>query len=132
MQRSMLMTTLVMVLGFAASAAGAPQEEGWIKGVEPIRPGLLLVGRNGVCTDAIATAAMGYDPTAGHGQFPFMGDNHLALLADKGIGTNAVDQIEVRGVPLTEAVCPFNPKQHEIGKPIFGRSPMAIDVRPNV
>jgi hypothetical protein len=30
MQRSMLMTTLVIVLGFAASAAGASQEEGWI------------------------------------------------------------------------------------------------------
>ncbi len=120
---------LCLIDGIETNRGG---EGPWIKGVEPIRPGLLLVGRNGVCTDAIATAAMGYDPTAGHGQFPFMGDNHLALLADKGIGTNVVDQIEVRGVPLSEAVCPFNPKQHEIGKPIFGRSPMAIDVRPNV
>jgi hypothetical protein len=30
MQRSMLMTTLVMVLGFAAIAAGESQKEGWI------------------------------------------------------------------------------------------------------
>jgi len=29
---------------------------------------------------------MGYDPQAGHGQFPFQGDNHLRLLASAGAG----------------------------------------------
>ncbi|HKI37109.1 MAG TPA: DUF362 domain-containing protein [Gemmataceae bacterium] len=42
-------------------------------------PGLLLAGRNAVCTDAVATAVMGYDPTAASGTGPFPGDNHLAM-----------------------------------------------------
>jgi uncharacterized protein (DUF362 family) len=91
----------------------------WIDGTEPIQPHLLFAGRNGVCTDAICTAAMGYDPTAGHTQFPFMGDNHLALLAEKGVGTHVVDQIEVRGLALQEAVHPYNPKRLKVGQPIF-------------
>ena len=31
------------------------------------KPGLLLAGRNPVCTDAVATAVMGYDPMAARG-----------------------------------------------------------------
>ena len=62
---------------------------------------------------------MGYDPTAGHGEFPFMGDNHLALLAQQGIGTNDPQEIEVRGLPLQEAVHEFNPKRLKVGQPIF-------------
>jgi hypothetical protein len=48
-----------------------------------------------------------------------MGDNHLALLADKGIGTNVIDEIEVCGLSLTEAVHPFNPTRRTVGAPIF-------------
>ena len=62
---------------------------------------------------------MGYDPTADHRQFPFMGDNHLALLAAQGVGTNDVSQIEVRGLPLREALHPFNPQRLRVGKPLF-------------
>lgn len=94
----------------------------WIQGVEPIQPHLLLAGRNGVCTDAISTAAMGYDPTADHQQFPFMGDNHLKLLAEKGVGTHVVEEIEVRGLALKDAVHPFNPKRLKVGEPIFSRN----------
>jgi len=107
---------LCLVDGIETNRGG---EGWWIKGVEPIQPHLLMAGRNGVCTDAICTAAMGYDPTAGHGEFPFMGENHLALLANKGVGTHVVEDIEVRGVPLREAVFPFNPQRRKIGTPIF-------------
>ena len=79
---------------------------------------MLFAGFNGVCTDAICTAAMGYDPAADHGEFPFMGDNHLALLAQKGVGTNIVEDIEVRGLALKEAVYPFNPRHLKVGEPI--------------
>ena len=107
---------LCLVDGIETNRGG---EGPWNKGVEPIQPHLLFAGRNGVCTDAICAAAMGYDPTAGHGEFPFMGENHLALLADKGIGTNVVREIEVRGLPLKEAIHPFNPTRRRIGAPIF-------------
>jgi hypothetical protein len=63
---------------------------------------------------------MGYDPTADHGQFPFMGDNHLKLLAEKQVGTHVVGQIEVRGLSLKDALYPFNPKRLKVGEPLFG------------
>jgi uncharacterized protein (DUF362 family) len=70
-------------------------------------PCLLLAGRNPVCTDAVATAVMGYDPMARSATGPFPGDNHLALAAGLGLGTNNPKEIEVVGVPLRDAVHPF-------------------------
>jgi uncharacterized protein (DUF362 family) len=70
-------------------------------------PGLLLAGRNAVCTDAVATAVMGYDPTAAAGTGPLPGDNHLAMAAALGLGTNRPEEIEVRGLSLREARHPF-------------------------
>jgi hypothetical protein len=43
----------------------------WHRGLARQTPRLLLAGRNPVCTDAIATAAMGYDPLAAPGTGPF-------------------------------------------------------------
>ena len=107
---------LCLVDGIESNRGG---EGPWVRGVEPIQPHLLFAGRNGVCTDAICAAAMGYDPTAGRKEFPFMGENHLALLAGKGIGTNVVEEIEVRGLPLKEAIHPFNPTRRRVGAPLF-------------
>jgi len=81
----------------------------WNRGVSLIEPKLILAGRNGVCTDAVSTAAMGFDPQAPPDHHPFQGDNHLALLASKGMGTNDLDRIEVVGLSLKEAVHPFQP-----------------------
>ena len=84
----------------------------WIKGVEPIRPNLILAGLNPVCTDAVCMAVMGYDPQADHFHFPpFHGENHLRLLASLGVGTIDLERIEVRGLSIKEALCPFNPKR---------------------
>ena len=69
--------------------------------------GILLAGRNAVCTDAVATAVMGYDPTAAGGTGPFPGANHLAMAAALGLGTNDPKEIEVRGLPLKAAWHPF-------------------------
>ncbi|HUU22084.1 MAG TPA: DUF362 domain-containing protein [Phycisphaerae bacterium] len=79
----------------------------WNRGIGLVEPKLLLAGRNGVCTDAVGTAVMGFDPKAPHGTFPFQGDNHLRLLASVGVGSNDPGRIEVAGVPLKEAVFPF-------------------------
>lgn len=83
----------------------------WNRGVALVEPKLLLAGRNGVCTDAVGTAVMGFDPLAPHDRFPFPGDNHLRLLASVGLGTNDPGRIEVAGVPLREAVHPFRPRR---------------------
>ncbi len=82
----------------------------WNRGVALIEPKLLLVGRNGVCTDAISTVVMGFDPQAKRDQFPFQGDNHLQLLCSVGVGTNDPERIEVAGLPLKKAIHPFQPR----------------------
>jgi uncharacterized protein (DUF362 family) len=79
----------------------------WNGGIALIEPKVLVVGRNGVCTDSVAAAVMGYDPQAPHGQSPFPGDNHLRLLASVGVGTNDIKRIEIAGEPLEKVVCPF-------------------------
>lgn len=83
----------------------------WNRGVSVIEPKVLVVGRNGVCTDAVCTAVMGFDPKASFGKTPFPGDNHLHLLASVGLGTNDLERIEITGLPLDKAVFPFAPHQ---------------------
>jgi uncharacterized protein (DUF362 family) len=71
------------------------------------KPGLLLAGRNPVCTDAVATAVMGYDPMAAPATGVFPGDNHLAMAAKLGLGTHNPKEIEVVGLSINEALHPF-------------------------
>jgi uncharacterized protein (DUF362 family) len=78
----------------------------WLK-LTAQKPGLLLAGRNPVCTDAIATAVMGYDPMAKSATGPFPGDNHLAMAAALGLGTNNPREIEVVGLAEKDARHPF-------------------------
>jgi uncharacterized protein (DUF362 family) len=107
---------LCLIDGIETNRGG---EGPWIKGVQPLQPHLLLAGCNGVCTDAVGAAVMGYDPMADHREFPFMGDNHLKLLAEKGVGTHDIRQIEVRGLSIQDALFPFNPNRLKVGQPIF-------------
>jgi len=79
----------------------------WNEGIGLMNPKVLVVGRNGVCTDSVCTAVMGFDPQAPDGQGPFQGTNHLQLLASAGVGANDLRRIEVRGLSIKEAVCPF-------------------------
>ena len=85
----------------------------WIPGLALQKPHLLLAGRNALCTDAVAVAAMGYDPMAPAGSGPFPGYNHLELAASLGFGTHDPSRIEVLGLPLSDAMHPFKwePKQ---------------------
>jgi len=99
---------LAIIEGIETNRGG---EGPWCKGVDPLNPKLLIVGRNAVCTDAVATAVMGYDPTAGHGEFPFPGDNHLLLLNQMGVGQINPKRIEVRGLTIQQALFPFNARR---------------------
>jgi uncharacterized protein (DUF362 family) len=97
---------LTIVDGVRTLAGG---EGSWNRGIRMIEPKVLLAGRNGVCTDAVCTAVMGFDPQAPDTKPPFPGHNYLNLLASVGMGTNDLSRIEVLGLPLKEAVCPFRP-----------------------
>lgn len=94
---------LAIIDGIETVSAG---EGPWLK-LAAQRPDLLLAGRNPVCTDAVATAVMGYDPMAKPATGPFPGDNHLAMAAALGLGTNDLKEIEVRGLSVQEALHPF-------------------------
>ena len=85
-------------------------EGAWNPGVQIIRPGLLLAGKNPVCVDAVSMAVMGYDPKATRGTKPFLrGDNVLLLAEAKGVGSTDLSRIEVAGLPIPEARVDFGP-----------------------
>jgi len=74
------------------------------------RPGVLIAGLNPVCTDAVGTAVMGYDPRAERSTIPFRNcDNTLLLAESHGVGTADLSRIDVRGLSINEARFPFEP-----------------------
>lgn len=80
----------------------------WIEGVKPLEPGVLFAGKDVVATDAVATAAMGFDPTAAAGSAPFIrGLNHIQLAHDLGLGTNRLEEIEVLGPSIKDVTTKF-------------------------
>jgi uncharacterized protein (DUF362 family) len=77
----------------------------WVQGLKLVQPGVLIAGTNPVCTDAVAMAVMGYDPRADRGTAPFQtSDSILHLAEGHGVGTTDLSRIEVRGVPIAQAL----------------------------
>ncbi len=93
---------LAIVDGIATMAGG---EGPWCgPQVKQHSPGVLIVGTNPVCTDAVCTAVMGFDPLADRGRIPFETSDNMMLLAEKlGVGTPDLKRIEVVGVPVEKA-----------------------------
>ncbi len=85
-------------------------EGAWNPGVQIIKPGIMLAGKNPVCLDAVCMAVMGYDPHADRGTKPFLrGDNTLKLCEEAGVGTTDLSRIEVAGLSIKEAFHDFGP-----------------------
>lgn len=73
-----------------------------------VKPGVLIAGTNPVCTDAVGTAVMGFDPMAERGSTPFEEcDSTLKLAEDAGIGTRDLRRIEVAGAPIRDVAISF-------------------------
>ena len=82
----------------------------WNPGVQIIKPGVLLAGKNPVCLDAVCMAVMGYDPKADRGTKPFIrGDSALRLAEAKGVGTTDLSRIEVAGLSIKDAYFDYGP-----------------------
>jgi len=101
----------------------------WVLGARPVHPGILVAGRNCVNTDTVTMATMGYNPRAGRHEAPYRvykgptshpkdqltpgdeafqyADNMMLLSEAVGIGSADLDRIEVRGVPIKDAVFDF-------------------------
>ncbi len=98
---------LAVIDGVWTTEAG---EGPWIPAMTPIKPNLLFAGKDPVATDAVATAAQGFDPLSDYPNEPFVhGDNHLNLAAGLGLGTNRLEEIKIVGEKLTGVVKPFTP-----------------------
>jgi uncharacterized protein (DUF362 family) len=97
---------LAIIDGVQSIAGG---EGPWNRGIRIVKPGVLIAGLNPVCTDAVSTAVMGYNPRATRGTAPFQTcDNTLLLAEGHGVGTTDLKRIEVRGVPIEQALFRFN------------------------
>ena len=71
---------------------------------------MLIAGKNPIATDAVASAVMGFDPTAEKSKAPFLrAENHLNLACEIGLGTNRLDEIEVVGPSINEVSKKFEP-----------------------
>jgi uncharacterized protein (DUF362 family) len=82
----------------------------WNNDLHAQSPGLLIGGKNPVATDAVAVAAMGFDPTAEYPKPPFLrADNHLNLAHQLGLGTNRLEEIEILGAKLDDVKLKFSP-----------------------
>jgi len=96
---------LAIIDGIETIAGG---EGPWNRGIRSVSPGVLLAGTNPVCTDAVATAVMGYDPRAPRDTAPFRKcDNTLLLAEANGVGAADLSRIEVAGVPIAKALYRF-------------------------
>lgn len=96
---------LSIIDGILTAEAG---EGPWINTFTPIKPGLLFAGKNPVSTDAVATAAMGFDPTSDYPEEPFVhGVNHLNIAARMGLGTNKLEDIQVVGEKVKDVTMKF-------------------------
>jgi uncharacterized protein (DUF362 family) len=79
---------------------------------QPVQPGVMIVGKNPVATDAVATAAMGFDPTVEAPAPPFLrGDNYLNMAHKLGLGTNRLEEIELLGASIDEVLYKFEPSR---------------------
>ncbi len=99
---------LCVIDGITAMSGG---EGPWCRNANPLiftDPGVLIVGFNGVSTDAVGTSVMGYDdPRAVRGQKPFgFCDNHLLMAEQAGLGTADLSKIDTRGLSLEQARYP--------------------------
>jgi uncharacterized protein (DUF362 family) len=92
---------LAVLDGIETMAGG---EGPWSPGARPCSPGFMLAGTNVVTIDAVAMAAMGFDPMADRGTAPFERcDSSLRLAEDLGVGTRDLKRIEVIGATIEQA-----------------------------
>jgi uncharacterized protein (DUF362 family) len=80
----------------------------WNRDLHALSPGLLLGGKNPVATDAVAVAAMGFDPSADYPNPPFIrAENHLNIAYQLGLGSNRLSDIDVLGARLDDVKMKF-------------------------
>jgi uncharacterized protein (DUF362 family) len=101
---------LALIDGVKTTEGG---EGPWIETLAPVEPGVLIAGKDPVAADAVATAAMAFDPTDTRSHGPFLrSDNHLNIAHEVGLGTNRLDEIEVVGHSIADVRKKFATSGH--------------------
>ena len=96
---------LTVIDGIETTEAG---EGPWADSMAPVKPGLLISGKDPVATDAAATAIQGFDPMSDDFSLPFLrSENYLKKAQSLGMGTATLKEIEFRGTSLQDARFPF-------------------------
>ena len=96
---------LAVVEGVKSMTGG---EGPWALDSTAVSPGWIAAGTNAVNTDAVSMALMGFDPMAERGAAPFERcDSTVAIGEANGVGTRDLNRIDVRGVPIREAMFDF-------------------------
>jgi uncharacterized protein (DUF362 family) len=74
-----------------------------------LSPGVLLVGRDPVATDAVSVRVMGYpNPLAARGTAPFaFCDNHILFAHEAGLGVGDVSRVNVLGEKISDVTTQF-------------------------
>ena len=100
------MTIHLAIIDGIESMAGAELPRA---GTRLVKPGVLIAGLNPVCSDTVAAAVVGYNPRASRGEpgFPRC-DNQLVLAEQRGLGTCDLKRIDVRGVPIEQALYKYD------------------------
>jgi uncharacterized protein (DUF362 family) len=99
---------LVILDGITSMSGG---EGPWAANAAATTPGVLIVGKNSIATDAVGVAVMGFpDPQAQRGTQPFAtSDNHLLLAEQAGFGTTDLSKINVLGLTIAQAMYLYPP-----------------------
>ena len=101
---------LAIIDGIEAQTAGsgASLDAGSPRKIRLVNPAILIASRNPVCADAVAAAAMGFDPMASRGTPPFENcDSTLELAEQAGIGARDLKKLEIRGATIAAVRTPF-------------------------
>jgi uncharacterized protein (DUF362 family) len=96
---------LSLIDGIWTTEAG---EGPWITAMSPLKPNVMIAGKDPVATDAVATAAMGFDPATDYPKEPFVhAVNHLNIAAKLGLGTNLLQNIQLKGYTIDDVKMNF-------------------------
>lgn len=96
---------LTVIDGIETTEAG---EGPWARSMAPVKPGLLITGKDPVAADAAATIVQGFDPMAEDFTHPFLrSENYLKKAHALGMGTAVPGDIQIKGTSLQDARFPF-------------------------
>lgn len=82
----------------------------WINDISFVQPGLLIASSNSLAADVVGCDVMGFDPKAIYPELPFINCyNHLELASSYNIGSIELENIEMVGDSVEDAVYEYSP-----------------------